>query len=63
MFTAPADALNFSAAVVRDSGNLSSAALYFVLAAALTQQAAACWWWMTTFGAVFSYHGALLRAL
>jgi alkylresorcinol/alkylpyrone synthase len=61
-FGVPADALAFSAAILREYGNLSSATVYFVLAAALAQQAPAGWWWMTSFGAGFSCHGALLRA-
>ncbi len=54
-------ALGYSAAVLRDYGNLSSATVFFVLAAALEAGAPAGWWWMTSFGAGFSCHGALLR--
>jgi predicted naringenin-chalcone synthase len=53
--------LRFSAAVLREYGNLSSAFVYFVLQAALTGGAAGGWWWLGTFGAGFSCHGALLR--
>jgi alkylresorcinol/alkylpyrone synthase len=56
------DALRFSALVLRNYGNLSSATVYFVLAAALQAQAPAGWWWMTSFGAGFSCHGAVLHA-
>lgn len=42
-------------------GNLSSAFVYFVLQAALSDRAAGGWWWMSSFGAGFSCHGALLR--
>lgn len=53
--------LRFSAAVLREYGNLSSAFVYFVLQAALAGGAAGGWWWLGTFGAGFSSHGALLR--
>ncbi len=55
------DALRHSAGVLRDYGNLSSATVFFVLAAALEARAPGGWWWMTSFGAGFSCHGALLR--
>ena len=57
---APRD-LKYSAAVLREYGNLSSAFVYFVLQAALAGDAAGGWWWLGTFGAGFSCHGALLR--
>lgn len=57
---APHD-LRYSAAVLREYGNLSSAFVYFVLQAALAGGAAGGWWWLGTFGAGFSCHGALLR--
>jgi len=57
---APRD-LEYSAAVLREYGNLSSAFVYFVLQAALAGDAAGGWWWLGTFGAGFSCHGALLR--
>ena len=50
-----------SAAVLREYGNLSSAFVYFVLQAALADGAAPGWWWLSSFGAGFSCHGALLR--
>jgi predicted naringenin-chalcone synthase len=53
--------LRYSAAVLREYGNLSSAFVYFVLQAALTDGAAGGWWWLGAFGAGFSCHGALLR--
>ena len=56
---APAD-LRYSAAMLREYGNLSSAFIYFVLEAALADQAAGGWWWLSSFGAGFSCHGALL---
>jgi predicted naringenin-chalcone synthase len=53
--------LGYSAAVLREYGNLSSAFVYFVLQAALTGGAAGGWWWLGAFGAGFSCQGALLR--
>jgi predicted naringenin-chalcone synthase len=57
------DAWNFrySAAILREFGNLSSASVYFVLEAALQDSAHAGWWWLSSFGAGFACHGALLR--
>jgi len=55
------DAFRYSAAMLREYGNLSSAFVYFVLAAALADDAPSGWWWLTSFGAGFSCHGALLR--
>ena len=57
----PADALHHSAAMLREYGNLSSAFVYFVLQAALAADAPGGWWWLSSFGAGFSCHGALLR--
>ena len=51
----------YSAAMLREYGNLSSAFVYFVLEAALADDAAGGWWWLSSFGAGFSCHGALLR--
>ena len=51
----------YSAAMLREFGNLSSAFVYFVLEAALADRARGGWWWMSSFGAGFSCHGALLR--
>ncbi len=51
----------YSAAMLREYGNLSSAFVYFVLEAALADQAPGGWWWLSSFGAGFSCHGALLR--
>lgn len=55
------DDLRYSAAMLREYGNLSSAFVYFVLEAALADAAPAGWWWLSSFGAGFSCHGALLR--
>ncbi len=55
------DAFRYSAAMLREYGNLSSAFVYFVLEAALADDAPGGWWWLSSFGAGFSCHGALLR--
>jgi alkylresorcinol/alkylpyrone synthase len=57
---APTD-LCYSAATLREYGNLSSAFVYFVLQAALTDAAPGGWWWLGSFGAGFASHGALLE--
>jgi predicted naringenin-chalcone synthase len=54
------DALTYSREALRRYGNLSSAFVYFVLDAALTGAAPSGWWWMSSFGAGFTCHGALL---
>jgi alkylresorcinol/alkylpyrone synthase len=56
----PSD-LRYSVAMLREYGNLSSAFVYFVLEAALADEAAGGWWWLSSFGAGFSCHGALLK--
>jgi alkylresorcinol/alkylpyrone synthase len=53
--------LRYSAAMLREYGNLSSAFVYFVLDAALDDRAPGGWWWLSSFGAGFSCHGALLQ--
>ncbi|MDB5885698.1 MAG: Chalcone and stilbene synthase domain protein [Polaromonas sp.] len=53
--------LRHSAAMLREYGNLSSAFVYFVLQAALRDEAPGGWWWLSSFGAGFSCHGALLQ--
>ena len=55
------DDLRYSAAMLREYGNLSSAFVYFVLQAALADDAPGGWWWLSAFGAGFSCHGALLE--
>jgi predicted naringenin-chalcone synthase len=55
-----ATALQFSRQVLREYGNLSSAFVYFVLEAALANAAPGGWWWVSSFGAGFACHGALL---
>jgi len=53
--------LRYSADMLREYGNMSSAFVYFVLQAALADRAKAGWWWLSSFGAGFSCHGALLE--
>jgi predicted naringenin-chalcone synthase len=53
--------LRWSASVLRDYGNVSSPCVYFVLQAALNDRMDAGLWWMSSFGAGFSCHGALLE--
>jgi len=53
--------LRYSASMLREYGNMSSAFVYFVLEAALADDAAPGWWWLSSFGAGFSCHGALLE--
>lgn len=53
--------LKYSAAMLREYGNLSSAFVYFVLETALVNEAPGGWWWLSSFGAGFSCHGALLK--
>lgn len=55
------DDVSWSADVLREYGNLSSPFVLFVLKAALDGHAPPGWWWMSSFGAGFSCHGALLR--
>ena len=55
------DDTRWSAAILRDYGNVSSPCVYFVLEAALKEQARGGHWWMSSFGAGFSCHGALLE--
>jgi alkylresorcinol/alkylpyrone synthase len=53
--------LRHSREALRDYGNLSSAFVGFVLAAALAADAPDGWWWVSSFGAGFTCHGALLE--
>lgn len=50
-----------SASVLRDFGNVSSPFVLLVLERALAQNAPGGWWFLSSFGAGFSCHGALLR--
>lgn len=60
-FQLPEGHFRYSTAVLRQFGNMSSAFVYYVLQAALRDNAAPGWWWMSSFGAGFSCHGALLK--
>jgi alkylresorcinol/alkylpyrone synthase len=55
-----AEDVRWSAAVLRDFGNVSSPCVYFVLQTALADSAPGGWWWLSSFGAGFTCHGALL---
>jgi alkylresorcinol/alkylpyrone synthase len=50
-----------SAAVLREYGNISSPTVLFVLERALKDSVPGGLWWMSSFGAGFSCHGALLE--
>jgi len=50
-----------SAAVLREFGNMSSPTVFFVLQKALNDSVPDGFWWMSSFGAGFSCHGALLE--
>ena len=56
-----ANDLRYSAAMLREYGNLSSAFVFFVLEAALADPAPGGHWWLSSFGAGFSCYGALLQ--
>lgn len=56
----PSD-LRYSASILSQYGNLSSAFVYFTLQAALADNAPSGWWWLSSFGAGFTCHGALLE--
>jgi len=51
----------WSESVLGEFGNLSSQSVFFVLQAALADSAPDGWWWLSSFGAGFSCHGALLE--
>ena len=53
--------VKWSRAVLEEYGNLSSPSVFFVLQAALTDSIPDGYWWMSSFGAGFSGHGALLE--
>jgi alkylresorcinol/alkylpyrone synthase len=53
--------LRWSATVLREFGNLSSASVFFVLQTALADSAPSGYWWLSSFGAGFSCQGALLE--
>jgi alkylresorcinol/alkylpyrone synthase len=53
--------VRWSSDVLSQYGNMSSPSVYFTLKAALDENAAGGTWWMSSFGAGFSCHGALLE--
>ena len=53
--------VRWSESVLREYGNLSSPSVLFVLQAALSDGVPGGLWWMSSFGAGFSCHGALLH--
>jgi alkylresorcinol/alkylpyrone synthase len=53
--------VRWSAGVLAEFGNLSSPSVFFVLQAALADSAPNGRWWLSSFGAGFSCHGALLE--
>jgi alkylresorcinol/alkylpyrone synthase len=53
--------VRWSASILSEYGNLSSPSVFFVLQAALKDSAPNGFWWMSSFGAGFSGHGALLE--
>jgi predicted naringenin-chalcone synthase len=55
------EALRHSASVLRDYGNVSSSCVYFVLDRTIRDSAPNGLWYMSSFGAGFSCHGALLE--
>ena len=53
--------VRWSRSVLREYGNMSSPSVWFVLQAALADGVPGGLWWMSSFGAGFSCHGALLE--
>lgn len=53
--------VRWSEAVLREYGNISSPSVYFVLQSSLADSIPNGLWWMSSFGAGFSCHGALLE--
>ena len=56
----PAEKLGWSAAVLRENGNVSSPSIMFALQKALAARAPGGKWFLSAFGAGISCHGALL---
>jgi predicted naringenin-chalcone synthase len=56
-------ATRWSATVLNELGNVSSSFVFHVLERALREDAPPGHWWLSSFGAGFSCHGALLRVL
>ncbi len=57
----PRAAVRWSEDILREHGNMSSPSVLFVLQAALADRVPGGLWWMSSFGAGFSCHGALLE--
>jgi predicted naringenin-chalcone synthase len=53
--------VRWSRSVLHEYGNMSSPSVWFVLQAALADSVPGSLWWMSSFGAGFSCHGALLE--
>jgi len=53
--------VRWSETVLAEYGNLSSPSVLFVLQSALAEGASGGLWWMSSFGAGFTCHGALLK--
>jgi alkylresorcinol/alkylpyrone synthase len=53
--------VRWSEAVLHEYGNVSSSSVFFVLQTALSDGVPGGLWWMSSFGAGFSCHGALLE--
>jgi alkylresorcinol/alkylpyrone synthase len=53
--------VRWSETVLADYGNMSSPSVLFVLQSALSDSVPNGLWWMSSFGAGFSCHGALLE--
>ena len=60
-FVLTEESLRHSSKILGDFGNISSPFVIFALQAALSDNAPGGWWWMSSFGAGFSCHGALLE--
>ena len=56
-----ADEVRWSRDILSEFGNISSPFVLFALQRALQRNAPGGWWWMSSFGAGFSCHGALLK--
>ena len=54
-------AMHWSASVLKELGNVSSSFVFHVLERALREGAPPGHWWLSSFGAGFSCHGALLK--
>src|SRR5262249_45778809 len=52
--------VRWSRAMLEEYGNLSSPSVYFVLESKLADSSPGGLWWMSSFGAGFSAHGAIL---